>query len=225
MNFSTAAAIAFGVLVAGPAAAATQFFDWEMRATFDSVGAIGGVAIDAKEVVISGQTTTDLSDSPWASNPITAPLDLSSVTLRFDGADIGASLDTTSFFTYGLLGGDAQMRPAPEFRFNQSGDFGADEPFESIVFKMDFGGVDTWIGFGGQGGKRVAITTALVTTPTNADVVDFSLAATLQQLTENNNMRSFSVVNVAPIPLPAGLWLLLSAFGGLALLRRRGRLA
>lgn len=213
------ATLAVGMFLGSQAAAATQIFNWEVRATFDSVGSIGGVVIDNKEFVISGQTTTALSDTPWDNDPITAPLDLSTLSLSFDGSGIG-TLDTASFFTYGLLGTDAQMQAPPIFRFSQNGDFQADSNLDSILFQMDFGGVDTWVGFGGEGGKRVGITTTLIDTVNNKDVVDFSENNILQSLNQNNNTRTSTV---APVPLPAGGWLLISALGGLVLTRLRRR--
>lgn len=211
-------------LWAGPAAAAS-FFEFDLRATFS------GVEIDDTPIggqfVLTGNTTTALSGTPWDDNPVSAPVDLSSLLLTYNGAAIGATLYGGPW-NYGMGGTNVSNSPQTlEFRLS-GGDIGigvATIP-DSIVFQTDDFGIRTWVGFGGgvgDGGRNWGITIA----QDDDGVVRFGDGELLQRLgaIDPANIRTATLVTptAAPIPLPAAGWMLLAGLAGLALTATRRR--
>ena len=217
---STLSATALCVAMAAPAAAAS-FFTFEMAGTFDTE--IGGETVD-QEFVLSGRTTTALTGTPWAANPVNAPVAMDSLTLTYDGTDIGATLSSDAYFFGNLVSPATPNNPAI-FTFNETAggiDFRPATPQDSIVFQTTFGGVDTWIGFGGTvtdepgiGGRNMGITTELT-----GDAVDFKedTALDIRLGAEGETLRT---ATLQPIPLPAAGWMMLAALGGLVAMGRR----
>ncbi len=216
---STLSATALCVAMAAPAAAAS-FFTFEMAGTFDTE--IGGETVD-QEFVLSGRTTTALTGTPWAANPVNAPVAIDSLTLTYDGTDIGATLSSDAYFFGNLVSPATPNNPAT-FTFNQSGgviDFRPDTPQDSIVFETTFDGVKTWIGFGGTvtddiiGGRNMGITTTF-----DDGAVDFKEGTALEILRAAEG-ETFRTASLQPIPLPAAGWMMLAALGGLVAMGRR----
>lgn len=193
-----------------------------MAGTFAGV-TIGGETID-QEFVLSGRTTTALTGTPWSDNPVDAPVAMDSLTLTYGGADIGATLSTNDYFFGNLLSPATPNNPAI-FTFNETGgeiDFRPATPLDSIAFETSFGGVDTWIGFGGTvvdepgiGGRNMGIT---ITGDPGA--VDFKQGTALDILRGAQD-ETFRTASLQPIPLPAAGWMMLAALGGLVAMGRR----
>lgn len=220
-SLAVAAALPLGALLAGPAAAA-PFFTFEIEGTFQNV-TINGVAID-QPFVISGRSTTALSDTPWDVNTITAPLDLDSVSLSYGGAVVAIVIDD-SFWTYGLVGADVQTTMPPHLSFRRDPstdtiDVMAATVTDSFGFAFDLAGTPTWLGFGGASGRNLGLTIVQ-----RDGVVQYGDSDIAGRLLAAQNMRSVDLVGqgVAPIPLPAAGWLLVSGLAGLGVagLRRR----
>lgn len=209
--------------MAAPAAAAS-FFSFEVRATFSGV-VIGSETVD-QEFVLSGRTTPT-APFGWNGSAVELTLDMSSLSLSYAGSPIGAS--SFGLFTYGVLGGEFAPNNPATFRFTDTGggiDFRPVTALDSLLFAMQFDGIETRVGFGGsaagaigegptgQGAARFSITTAT----TASGAADFTDGILLQRLDPDVNSRT---ATYTPIPLPAAGWLLLTALGGLSALRRR----
>ena len=223
--FCLTAALPLCALLAGPAAAAS-YFEFDLRATFSGI-VIDGQDIDG-QFVLTGQTTPAINGTPWDDNPVTAPVDVSTLLLTYNGAEIGASF-YTGLWNYGQGGTNATNTP-PELEFRLSGGeigVGVATIPDSMAFQTDHFGIRTWLGFGGgagDGGRNWGITIQ----QDEGDIVRFGDGEILQTLNaiNPNNIRSATLVQptVSAIPLPAAGWMLLAALAGLAAAgtRRKG---
>lgn len=157
------AALTLCALLAAPAAA-QQFFTFEIGGTFNNV-TIGGVNID-QPFLVTGRTTTALSGTPKVDATVTAPVQ--SMTLTYGGTEIGNFF--SGDFKIGQTTLTANDPPVLTFNYSGSGDDFGVRAFgsNSFLFQMEFGGVQTWFGFGGgvnDDGSRLRLTTADEGTP------------------------------------------------------------
>jgi len=221
------AALPLCAVLAAPAAAA-PIFEFEITGTF-SGAVINGTAID-KAFTITGQTlTTGHSGVPGIVNPVLAPLDVSSLTLSYDGVEV-ANSPFMGQATWGLAGGPLSLNMPPIYEFTGSSLAG---PFDlkpqtredSIAFEFTLEGETVWVGFGGEG-RNMGITISqdsdgvvLFGEPDSAGAPGWLTRPLLHGA--NTRSVTYTPAPAAPIPLPAAGWLLLGGLGGLGLLGRR----
>ena len=155
-----AATLPLCALLAGPAAA-QQYFTFELTSTFNGLTLNGPNTAptttaggETTTFTITGQSTTDISGTPWSNNPVRAAVDLTSLNLTVSG-ELANSVHNISLYQgpwWLGTGGNKTTPSAPVFRFTEAGGditVRARNADQSIVWQLntDFG--LAWFGFGG----------------------------------------------------------------------------
>jgi len=189
---------------------------------------VGALAISAMVAGTSSAATLGLTSEAPILSSSTAFIDFFDLDPDGDLSAFGAEVDTTDgvstvgFTEIGFGFGYSLSDPSGDFSggfdvFDEDGEFLAGEllavGFTEDLIELQFGnlgGAGAGV-FGSSVLIMISFDDSLGPNPFSAFVDGDVLGA------------SISIASVAPIPLPAGLPLLLTGIGGIALLRRRGK--
>ncbi len=170
-------------------------------------------AISAEAIIIS---LSPLSQSIRVGDQISLDVLYETEGVNTVGGNFSFNFDGTAF-NFGSVEFDADLQDDDFFRVFPTA------PFTGNAFNLGFGSSPdldgSWPGFEGAG--RVA---TLIFKSMREGTFDFTLDAPLQGLDDPFREGASYIgaqVEVAPVPLPAAAWLLLSGLSGLGLITRR----